>query len=74
MVRSVAPLKFQPQKKSKKGNLSDPYPGQGLYCVASSADRAAVTRLRKLGVPVMDKEWLLTGIIRHKLDPALVLQ
>jgi len=47
---------------------------QDLYCVGAAADKAAVSRLRKLGVPVMDKEWLLTGIIKHQLDPGLVLQ
>ena len=42
--------------------------------MGAAADKAAVSRLRKLGVPVMDKEWLLTGIIKHQLDPGLVLQ
>jgi hypothetical protein len=42
--------------------------------VGSPADQAAVGKLRKLGVPVMDKEWLLTGILRHHLDPDLVLK
>jgi hypothetical protein len=42
--------------------------------VGSPADRAAVGKLRRLGVPVMDKEWLLGGILRHHLDPKLVLE
>jgi len=48
-------------------------PEEGLYAVASPADKAAVMKLRKVGVPVMDKEWILTGILKQKLDPSMTL-
>ena len=27
----------------------------------------------QVGVPVMDKEWILSGILKHKLDPSMTL-
>jgi len=46
---------------------------EGLYVVANTADEAAVKKLRKVGVPVMDKEWILTGILKQKLDSSMTL-
>ena len=45
-----------------------------MFCVSCPEDKASLARLGKLGVPCMDKEWLLTGILRHKLDPSLTVQ
>merc|ERR1712240_306263 len=42
---------------------------QGLYCVSCPLDKAAVARMNKLGIPVMDKEWILAGILQYRLDP-----
>ena len=48
---------------------SDP----ALYIVSCQEDRKKTAALAKSGVPVMDKEWLLTGLLKYKLDKKLKL-
>ena len=44
-----------------------------LYVVSSKEDRKLSDPLAKSGVPVMDKEWLLSGLMKYKLDGKLKL-
>ena len=44
-----------------------------LYVVSSKEDRKLTEPLAKSGVPVMDKEWLLSGLLKYKLDKKLKL-
>merc|ERR1712098_276920 len=48
---------------------SDP----ALVIVSCPEDRKSVSSLAKLGAPVMDKEWLLSGLLKYKLDKKLKL-
>ena len=48
---------------------SDP----ALVIVSCQEDKKSLNKLAKLGVPVMDKEWLLTGLLKYKLDKKLKL-
>jgi len=47
---------------------------EGLHIVSCEADKKQTLDLSKLGVPVMDKEWLLSGLLKYKLDRKLRLQ
>ena len=44
-----------------------------LYIVSTKEDRKRTDPLVKSGVPVMDKEWLLSGLLKYKLDGKLKL-
>ena len=44
-----------------------------LYVVSSKEDKKQTDPLAKAGVPVMDKEWLLSGLLKYKLDRKLKL-
>ena len=44
-----------------------------VYCVGSREDRTEVARARRLGMRVMDREWLLTGLLTYRLDDGLLL-
>ena len=44
-----------------------------VYIVSTKEDRKLTSPLAKSGVPVMDKEWLLSGLLKHKLDKKLKL-
>ena len=44
-----------------------------LYVVSAKEDRKLSDPLAKSGVPVMDKEWLLSGLLKYKLDGKLKL-
>ena len=44
-----------------------------LYVVSSKEDRKLSDPLAKSGVPVMDKEWLLSGLLKYKLEGKLKL-
>ena len=44
-----------------------------VYCVGSREDREEVAMARRLGLRVMDREWLLTGLLTYKLDDRLLL-
>ena len=44
-----------------------------LYVVSTKEDRKQTDPLAKSGVPVMDKEWLLSGLLKYKLDRKLKL-
>ena len=44
-----------------------------LYVVSCKEDRKHTESLAKSGVPVMDKEWLLSGLLKYKLDKKLKL-
>ena len=44
-----------------------------LYIVSCQEDKKMAASLAKAGVPVMDKEWLLTGLLKYKLDKKLKL-
>ena len=44
-----------------------------LYVVSSKEDKKHTEPLAKSGVAVMDKEWLLSGLLKYKLDKKLKL-
>ena len=44
-----------------------------LVIVSCQEDKKSLNKLAKHGVPVMDKEWLLTGLLKYKLDKKLKL-
>ena len=51
---------------------SDALPG--LHIVSCSEDKELTSALAKTGVPVMDKEWMLSGLLKYKLDKKLKLK
>jgi len=51
---------------------SDALPG--LHIVSCSEDKKLTSALAKTGVPVMDKEWMLSGLLKYKLDKKLKLK
>ena len=44
-----------------------------VYCVGSREDMKEVTLARGLGLRVMEREWLLTGLLTYRLDDRLQL-
>jgi len=46
----------------------------GLTVVSCSDDKKLTTNLNKMGVPIMDKEWMLSGLLKYKLDKSLKLK
>ena len=46
----------------------------GLHIVSCSEDKKLSTCLAKMGVPIMDKEWMLSGLLKYKLDKNLKLK
>ena len=49
-------------------------PVPGLHIVSCSEDKKLISVLAKLGVPIMDKEWMLSGLLKYKLDRNLKLK
>ena len=45
-----------------------------LVIVSCPEDKKKTSSLEKAGVPVMQKEWLLTGLLQYKLDKKLKLK
>lgn len=45
-----------------------------LYIVCCAEDKKLTIALGKLGVSVMDKEWMLSGLLKYKLDKSLKLK
>ena len=48
--------------------------GPGLHIVSCSEDKKLTSSLAKMGVPIMDKEWMLSGLLKYKLDKNLKLK
>eukprot|EP00092_Neocalanus_flemingeri_P032360 GFUD01035183.1.p1 GENE.GFUD01035183.1~~GFUD01035183.1.p1 ORF type:complete len:1270 (-),score=392.62 GFUD01035183.1:426-4235(-) len=46
----------------------------GLHIVSCAEDKKLTSTLAKEGVPVMDKEWMLSGLLKYKLDKKLKLK
>ena len=46
----------------------------GLHIVTCSDDRNSISHLHQFGIPLMDKEWLLSGLLKYKLDKKLILK
>jgi len=49
-------------------------PVPGLHIVSCSEDKKLTSGLAKLRVPIMDKEWMLSGLLKYKLDRNLKLK
>ena len=49
-------------------------PIPGLYIVSCSEDKKLTSDLAKMKVPIMDKEWMLSGLLKYKLDKSLKLK
>ena len=47
---------------------------QGVYILSCPEDKQSLVKIKKSRVPVMDKEFILSGILRYKLDLSLLLQ
>ena len=61
------------RKKNKKGaNTLNKQIGIDIR-QSHKEDRKQTDPLAKSGVPVMDKEWLLSGLLKYKLDRKLKL-
>ena len=50
-----------------------PVSGEDSVIVSCPEDKKAVSGCVKAGIPVMDKEWLLSGLLKYKLDKKLKL-
>lgn len=48
-------------------------PDPKTYVISCVEDKAVVDRLKRIGVRVMDKEFLLTGLFRYSLDTKLAM-
>ena len=46
----------------------------GMHVVSCADDKKFTTSLAKMGVPIMDKEWMLSGLLKYKLDKNLKLK
>ena len=46
----------------------------GVYILSCLEDKISLNKMKKSGVQIMDKEFILSGILRYKLDFSLVLQ
>jgi len=49
-------------------------PIPGLYIVSCSEDKKLTSDLAKMKVPIMDKEWMLSGLLKYKLEKSLKLK
>ena len=45
----------------------------GLHIISCPEDFKLTHKFSQAGVPVMDKEWLIQGVLKHRLDPKLVV-
>ena len=48
-------------------------PADGTYVLSCPEDKTVLARLRRTGVKVMDKEFILSGVLKYKLDNNLIL-
>ena len=48
-------------------------PAPGVVVLSCPEDKAVVSRLRRAGLEVMDKVFILSGVLKYKLDFKLTL-
>ncbi len=48
--------------------------GEGVVVVSCPEDKSTHAKFSKAGIPVLDKEFILTGLLKYKLDYANVSQ